>query len=97
MLNKSAMKLLKLLTKYKFITADDIEKKYHIDLITADYLVRLGFAKYERIEYTPLSITQEGLSFLSQCKYDSLKFIIPTVISVVALILSVIAIILKVN
>lgn len=94
MLNKQSRKLLKLISKFKYITAEDIDKKYKIDLDFADYLVKLGFAKYERSQYTPLSITPEGLTYLSQTKYDYFKFLIPTILSILALTTSIIAIIL---
>ena len=81
MLNKKAMKLLKLLSKSEFLNSQDIEEKYHIKIETADYLVRLGFAKYQTTQYTPLFITFEGLTYLTQNKYDFCKFIIPMIVS----------------
>lgn len=81
MLNKKAMKLLKLLSKFECLNCQDIEEKYNIKVETADYLVRLGFAKYQTKQYTLLFITFEGLTYLRQNKYDFCKFIIPMIVS----------------
>lgn len=93
MLNRNAMKVLKILNKSKSIVCHKLADINPTLLDTCDNLVSLGFAIYEGNPYGVIKITEEGKNFLANCRYELLKFSIPTIISLIALVVSVFAIV----
>lgn len=93
MLNKNALKLLKMLDKNGEIVCHTIEQIDKSLIDSCDYLVDLKFAEYKGSQYSIISITDLGKTFLVTYKWDKTKFYVPLLMSIVALIASIFGII----
>ena len=93
MLNKNALKLLKMLNKNGEMVCHAIEQIDKSLIDTCDYLIDLKFAEYKGLQYSIIAITDLGRTFLATYKWNKIKLCIPLSISIAALIASIFGII----